>query len=106
MANYSRELRIGIDLRRKEKIEKTMEFAERIRKVQEEARVVLVKTQEEMKRQANRGKRKAEVWQVGDKIMLSMKDLVFKKRLVKKLVNQYVGLYITNKVIFTNTVKL
>ena len=32
MVNYERELRIGIDIRRKEKIEKAMEFAERIKK--------------------------------------------------------------------------
>jgi len=38
--------------------------------------------------------------------MLSMKDLVFKEQLVKKLVDQYVGLYIINKVVFTNMVKL
>ena len=33
MANYRRELRMGIDLRRKEKIEKAMEFVEKMRKV-------------------------------------------------------------------------
>ena len=38
--------------------------------------------------------------------MLSMKDLVFKERLAKKLVDQYVGLYIINEVVFTNAVKL
>ena len=38
--------------------------------------------------------------------MLSMKDLVFKERLAKKLVNWYVGLYTINKVVFTNIVKL
>jgi len=38
--------------------------------------------------------------------MLSMKDLVFKERLVKKLVNQYVGPYIINEVVFTNIIKL
>jgi len=32
MANYSRELRMGADIREKEKIEKTTEFAERIKK--------------------------------------------------------------------------
>ena len=32
-----------VDLRRKEKIEKAMEFTERIRKVQEKVEVVLVK---------------------------------------------------------------
>jgi len=33
MANYGREIRIKVDLRRKEKIEKVTEFAERMRKV-------------------------------------------------------------------------
>jgi len=50
MANYSREMRMGVDLRRKGKIEKVAEFAERMRKVQEEVGVVLVRAQEEMKR--------------------------------------------------------
>ena len=43
MANYGRELKIGVDLRRKEKMEKVMEFAERERKMQEEAGVALMK---------------------------------------------------------------
>jgi len=33
MANYKRELRIGIDLRKKGKIEKATEFVERMRKI-------------------------------------------------------------------------
>jgi len=33
MANYRRNLKIGIDIRRKRKIEKAMEFAERMKKV-------------------------------------------------------------------------
>ena len=33
MANYRRELRIGADIRRKEKVEKVKEFAEKMRKV-------------------------------------------------------------------------
>ena len=33
MANYRRKLRMGIDLRRKGKIEKAMKFAERMRRV-------------------------------------------------------------------------
>ena len=41
MANYSRELRIRVDIRRKEKVEKATEFAKRIRKVQEKAEIVL-----------------------------------------------------------------
>ena len=38
--------------------------------------------------------------------MLSIKDLVFKKRLAKKLVNRYVGSYIIDEVVSTNAVKL
>jgi len=33
MANYIRELRMEIDIRKKEKIEKVTEFAERMKKV-------------------------------------------------------------------------
>ena len=34
MANYDRELRIGVDIRRKRKVEKATEFVERMKKVQ------------------------------------------------------------------------
>ena len=47
MANYRRELRIGINIR-KEKMKKAIESAERM-KVQEEAEAVLRKVQEKMK---------------------------------------------------------
>jgi len=38
--------------------------------------------------------------------MLSTKDLVFKERQTKKLVDLYVGLYTIEEVISTNAVKL
>jgi len=38
--------------------------------------------------------------------MLSMKDLIFKERLVRKLVDQYISPYFIDKVISTNVVKL
>ena len=53
MANYGRELRMGEDIRKKEKVESVMEFVEKIKKVHEEAGVALRKTQEEMKRYAD-----------------------------------------------------
>ena len=43
MVNYSRELRMEADIRRKGKVEKVTEFAERMNKVQEEAEVALRK---------------------------------------------------------------
>jgi len=38
--------------------------------------------------------------------MLSIKDLVFKEWLEKKLVDQYVGSYTIDKVVSTNAIKL
>ena len=43
IANYRRELRIGVDIRRKEKVEKATEFVEKMKKIQEEAEVTLRK---------------------------------------------------------------
>jgi len=41
MADYGRELRIEIDIRRKGKMEKATKFVERMKKVQEKARAAL-----------------------------------------------------------------
>ena len=60
IANYGRELWMGTDIRRKGKVKKVIEFIERMRRVQKEAGVVLRKVQEEMRRQANRGKQEVE----------------------------------------------
>ena len=90
MANYGREMRMRVDLRRKGKIEKATEFAERMRKVQEEAGAALMRAQKEMKRQADRRRKEDEVWKVEDRMMLSTKDLVFKERPAKKLVDYYI----------------
>jgi len=43
MANYGRELRMGGNIRKKEKVEKAMEFVERMKKVHEEVRAALKK---------------------------------------------------------------
>ncbi len=43
MTNYSRELKMETDIRRKGKVEKMLEFAERIKKVQEEVGTALRK---------------------------------------------------------------
>ena len=44
MANYGRELRMGGDMTKKEKIESATEFVERMKKVHEEAGATLKKT--------------------------------------------------------------
>ena len=60
IANYRRELRMEGDIRKKEKVEKATEFVERMKKVQEEAEAALKKAQEDMKRQANKSRKKTE----------------------------------------------
>jgi len=45
-----RELRIEADIKRKEKMEKTTEFVEKMKRIQEKAGVVLKRVQEEIKR--------------------------------------------------------
>ena len=47
IVNYRRELRMGVDIRRKEKMEKATEFAVRMKKVQEKAGAVLKKSTRE-----------------------------------------------------------
>ena len=106
MANYGKELRMRGDIRRKGKMEKVMEFVERIKKVQKEAGTALKKMQEEMKRYVDQSRKKTEECKKEDKVMLSTKDLVFKERLVRKLVKRYVGLYKIEEVVSSNAVKL
>jgi len=48
MPNYRRELRMGIDIRKKEKMEKAMVFVKRMKKVQEEIGAALKIAQEKM----------------------------------------------------------
>ena len=106
MANYGREMGMEVDLRRKEKIKKATEFMERMRKVQEETEAALTKVQEEIKKQVDRERKEAEEWKVEDRVILSTKDLMFKERPAKKLVDWYIGLSIIDKVVSTNAVKL
>jgi len=106
MANYGRELRIGGDIRKKGKVEKATEFVKRLKRVQEEAEVALKKVQEEMKRYADRKRKEIEDWRKEDRVILSIKDLVFKERLVCKLVKRYVDLYEIEEVVLSNVVKL
>ena len=106
MANYGKELRMGGDIRRKEKVENATEFVERMKKVHEEVEAALKKTLEEMKRYADRGRKETENWKKGDRVLLSTKDLVFKERLTKKLMERYVGPYVIEEVVSSNIVKL
>ena len=86
ISNYGRELRMGGDIRKKEKVEKATEFVERMKKVQEKTEAALKKVQKDMKRQADKGRKESKDWKKGDRVLLSTKNLVFKERPVRKLV--------------------
>ena len=91
ITNYGRELRVGGDIRKKEKVDRAMEFVKRMKRVHEKAGTALKKVQEDMKRQADQGRKETEDWKRGDRVMLSTKNLVFKERPARKLVNRYMG---------------
>jgi len=106
MANYGKEMRMGGDIRRKGKVVSAMEFVERMKKVHKEVEAALRKTQEEMKRYVDRGRKETEEWKRGDQVLLSTKDLVFKERPSKKLTERYVGPYAIEEIVLSNAVKL
>ena len=87
-------------------MESATEFVERMKKVHKEAEAALRKTQEEMKRYADRGRKETEKWKKGDRVLLSTKNLVFKERPSKKLTERYMGPYAIEEVVSSNTVKL
>jgi len=69
-ANYGQDPRMGFKGRRKEKYEVAGKFIERIKKIQEEAKVALGKAQEEMKKFANRKCGEREEYRVVDLVLL------------------------------------
>ena len=87
-------------------MESATEFVQRMKKVQEEAEAALKKTQEDMKRYVDRERKEMEEWKKGEQVLLSTNDLVFKERPTKKLMERYVGPYVIEEVVSTNTVKL
>ena len=106
--NYRRELRIGFDIRKKGKNVKAEEFVKKMKVRYEEVKVALVKSQEEMKRQADRNRKEAEKYRVEDKVLISTKNFLMElmKRVMKKLTEKYIGPYMVKKIILENAVEL
>ena len=106
--NYGRELRMGFDIRKKGKNEKAEEFAKEMKEKYKEARASLVKSQEKMKRQADRNRKEVEEYRVGDKVLISTKDFSMElmKRVTKKLMEKFIGPYVVRKIVLENAVEL
>jgi len=106
--NYRRELRIGFDIRKKEKHIQAEEFVKEIKNRHEKTKVVLVKSQKEMKRYVDRNRKETEEYKVGDKVLINMKDFLIElmKRVMKKLTEKYIEPYVVKKIILENAVEL
>jgi len=107
-ANYSQDPRIGFERRRKGKYEVAGKFIDKMKKIQEEAKAVLRKAQEEMKKFADRKRGKSEEYRVGDLVLLSTKNLKWqiKGRRSEKLTERFVGPYKIKGIISSNAVEL
>jgi len=106
--NYGQDPRMGFEGRRKGKYEVAGKFIEKMRKIQKEAKAVLRKAQEEMKKFTDRKQGKGEEYRVGDLVLLSTKDLKWqmKGRRSEKLTERFVGPYKIKGIISSNTVEL
>ena len=106
--NYRRELRMGFDIRKKGKNVKAEEFVKEIKDRHEEAKAAMVRSQEEMKKQADRNRKKAEEYRVGDKVLISTKNFPMElmKRAMKMIIEKYIGPYVVKNIISENAVEL
>jgi len=79
-----------------------------MKEIQEEAKAVLGKAQEEMKKYVDRKRAEVERYKVGDLVMLSTRDLKYQMvgRRTEKLMERFVGPYKVKKIILMNAVEL
>ena len=71
---------MGFEIKKKEKHAKAEEFVKEIKKIHKEAKVVLKKSQEEIKKYTDRNRKETIEYKVGDKVLLSTKDLMWQIR--------------------------
>ena len=106
--NYKQDARMGFETKKKEKYKGAEKFMTKMREIQKEAKVVLEKAQEEMKKYTDRRRAKVNKYKVEDLVMLSTKDLKYQMigRRTEKLTERFVGPYKIKKIVLSNAVKL
>jgi len=94
-ANYEQNPRMGFEERKKRKYERVDKFIEKMKQIQEEAKAVLSKAQEEIKRYVDRKRAEVNDYKVGDLVMLSTKDLKYQmvRKRTEKLTERFVKPY-------------
>jgi len=107
-ANYGQDPRMGFKGKKKRKYKGAKKFIEKMKEIQEEARAVLEKVQEEIKKYADRKRGEVNDYKVEDLMILSTKDLKNQMvgRKTEKLMERFVGPYKVRKIILSNAVEL
>ena len=107
-ANYGQDPRMGFEERKKGKYAGAERFVEKMKEIQEEAKAVLKKVQDDMRKYADRKRSDADEYKVGDLVMLSTKDLKYQMvgRRIEKLTERFVGPYKIKKIVSSNAIKL
>jgi len=107
-ANYRQDPRMEFKGRKKKKYAEAEKFIEKMKKIQEEAKVALGKVQADMKKYADKKRSDIEEYKVGDLVMLSTKDLKYQMigRRTEKLTERFVWPYKVKKIISMNAIEL
>ena len=107
-ANYRQDPKMGFEMRRKGKYKGVEKIMTRIKEIQKEAKAVLGKAQEEIKKYADRKREEVDEYKVGDLVMLSTKDLKYQmaSKRTEKLIERFIGSYKVKKIILANAVEL
>jgi len=99
---------MGFEERKKRKYKGVEKFIEKMKEIQEEAKAILGKIQEEMKRYIDKRRAEVDDYKVGDLVMLSTKNLKYQivGRRTEKLTEKFIGPYKIKKIVSTNAVEL
>ena len=99
---------MGFETRRKRKYKGVEKFMTKMKKIQKEAKIVLGKVQEEIKKYVDKKRVEVDEYKVEDLVMLSTKDLKYQMvgRRTEKLTERFVGPYKIKKIVSLNAVKL
>jgi len=99
---------MGFKGRKKGKYVGTEKFMEKMKEIQEEAKAALKKTQEDIRKYADRKRSDVDEYKVRDLVMLSTKDLKYQMvgRRTEKLTERFVGPYKIKKIVSSNAIEL
>jgi len=99
---------MGFKDRKKGKYQGVEKFIEKIKEIQKEAKAILGKVQEKMKKYANRKRGEANDYKVGDLVMVNTKDLKYQmvRKRTEKLTKRFIRPYKVKKIVSSNVVEL